>query len=213
LDITSIVLAGGRGLRLGRDKTTETINGQSLIKRVVSSLSFLDSDIIIVSGGDKASLGLDGYPGLRVVNDAYPGKGPLVGIYSGLAASASPYNLVVACDMPFLNRELLAYLLKERAGYDVVLPRLDNMVEPLHAVYSRTCLPTIEEMFRQGKYGVHQLFELVKVRHIEADEIDRFDSGHMSFFNINTEANLTAARELAGRIDEPDCLSELRREV
>jgi molybdopterin-guanine dinucleotide biosynthesis protein A len=213
LDITSIVLAGGRGLRLGRDKATETINGQSLIKRVVSSLSFLDSDIIIVSGGDKVSLGLDGYPGLRVVNDAYPGKGPLVGIYSGLAASASPYNLVVACDMPFLNRELLAYLLKERAGYDVVLPRLDDMVEPLHAVYSRACLPTIEEMFRQGKYGVHQLFELVKVRYVEADEIDRFDPGHMSFFNINTEANLTAARELAGRIDEPDCLSEVRREV
>jgi molybdopterin-guanine dinucleotide biosynthesis protein A len=212
LDITSIVLAGGRGLRLGRDKATETINGQSLIKRVVSSLSFLDSDIIIVSGSDKAALGLDGYPGLRAVNDAYPGKGPLVGIYSGLMASASEYNLVVACDMPFLNRELLAYLLKERADYDVVLPRLDNMVEPLHAVYSRACLPTIEEMFRQGKYGVHQLFELVKVCYVEADEIDRFDPGRMSFFNINTEANLAAARELAGRIDEPDCLSEVRRE-
>jgi molybdopterin-guanine dinucleotide biosynthesis protein A len=213
LDITSIVLAGGRGLRLGRDKATETINGRSLIKRVVSSLSFLDGNIIIVSGGDKASLGLDSYPGLKVVNDAYPDKGPLVGIYSGLTASTSPYNLVVACDMPFLNRELLSYLLKARASYDVVLPRLDNMVEPLHAVYSRACLTTIEEMFRQGKYGVHQLFELVNVWYVEADEIDRFDPVHMSFFNINTEANLVAARELAGRIDEPDRLSQVRREV
>jgi molybdopterin-guanine dinucleotide biosynthesis protein A len=213
LDITSIVLAGGKGLRLGRDKATETINGQSLIKRVVTSLGFLDGDIIIVSGSDKASLGLDGYPGLRVVTDAYPGKGPLVGIYSGLMASESAYNMVVACDMPFLNRELLACLLQERAGYDVVLPRLGNMVEPLHAVYSRACLPTIEEMFRRGQYGVHQLFELVKVRYVEADEIDRFDPRHLSFFNVNTEANLAAARELAGRIDEPGSLSEIRREV
>lgn len=213
MDITAIVLAGGRGLRLGRDKATETINGQSLTKRVVTSLSFLNSDIIIVSGSDKASLGLDGYPGLRVVADVYPGKGPLVGIYSGLTASASVYNLVVACDMPFLNRELIAYLLKERAGYDVVLPRLDSTVEPLHAVYSRACLPTIEEMFRRGKYGVHQLFELVKVRYVEAGEIDRFDPRHISFFNVNTEANLAAARQLAGRIDKPDSLSEVRREV
>ena len=204
MDITSIVLAGGRSLRLGRDKATETINGQSLVKRVVTSLSSLTNNIIIVSGNDKAYLGLDGYPGLRVVADVYPGKGPLVGIYSGLTASAAEYNLVVACDMPFLNRELIAYLFKERAGYDVVLPRLDDMVESLHAVYSRACLPIIEEMFRQGKYGVHQLFELVKVRYVEADEIDRFDPRHMSFFNINTEANLAAAREMAGGIDEPD---------
>lgn len=213
MDITSIVLAGGKGLRLGRDKATETINGQSLVKRVVTSLSFLGGDIIIVSGSGKASLGLDGYPGLMVVADAYPGKGPLVGIYSGLTASAAEYNLVVACDMPFLNRELLAYLLKERAGYDVVLPRLDNMVEPLHAVYSRACLPTIEEMFRQGKYGVHQLFELVNVRYVEADEIDRFDPRHISFFNVNTAVDLAAARQMAGGIDELNSLPEVRREV
>ena len=213
MDITSIVLAGGKGLRLGRDKATEILNGQSLVKRVVTSLSSLTSDIIVVSESDKDSLGLDGYPGLRVVSDVYPGKGPLVGIYSGLTASASSYNLVAACDMPFLNLELIAYLLKETDGYDVVLPRLDNMVEPLHAVYSRACLPTIEEMFRQGKYGVHQLYELVKVRYVEADEIDRFDPHHISFFNVNTEANLAAAREMAGRIDEYDSLSEIRREV
>ena len=73
MDITSIVLAGGKGLRLGRDKATEILNGQSLVKRVVTSLSSLASDIIVVSGSDKASLGLDGYPGLRVVSDVYPG--------------------------------------------------------------------------------------------------------------------------------------------
>jgi molybdopterin-guanine dinucleotide biosynthesis protein A len=68
-------------------------------------------------------------------------------------------------------------------------------------------------MFRQGKYGVHQLYDLVKVRYVETDEIDRFDPRHMSFFNINTEANLAAAREMAGGIDELNSLSEVRREV
>ncbi|MES0278824.1 MAG: molybdenum cofactor guanylyltransferase, partial [Dehalococcoidales bacterium] len=174
MDITSIVLAGGKSLRLGRDKATEILNGQSLVKRVVTSLSSLTSDIIVVSGSDKDSLGLDGYPGLRVVSDVYPGKGPLVGIYSGLTASASSYNLVAACDMPFLNLELIAYLLKETDGYDVVLPRLDNMVEPLHAVYTKSCLAPIEQMIKQDTLSVNRLLDSVKVRHVEAGEIDRF---------------------------------------
>ncbi len=196
MNINCIVLAGGQGLRLGRNKALETIGGKSLIQRVVSSLIVFDSDIIVVTGAKRASLGLDNYPKLRTVTDAYPSKGPLVGIYSGLLASNSFYNLVVACDMPFLNQALLTYMVRASAGSDAVLPRLGNCLEPLHAVYSKGCLEAIEGMFEQGNFAVSQLLNLVRVRYIEAEEISRFDPEHLSLFNINTEADLEIARSL-----------------
>jgi len=144
LDIGSIVLAGGKGVRLGHEKALETVGNKSLIQWVVFALSFLKSDIIIVTAAKQFPPQFIGYPKLRIVTDAYPGKGPLGGIYTGLAASDSFYNLVVACDMPFLNQDLLDYMIKISAGFDLVIPRLGSMVEPLHAVYSKSCLAPIE---------------------------------------------------------------------
>lgn len=195
-DKSFIVLAGGKGARLGRYKALETINHESLIQRVVSSLSFFNSDIIVVIAKGQHLPQFTSYPKLRIVADAYAGRGPLVGIYTGLLASASRYNLVVACDMPFLNPDLLGYMLKISAGFDMVIPRLGNLVEPLHAVYSKGCLSAIEQLLKEGNYTTDRLPSLVKVRHVEAEEIDRFDPEHLSFFNINTEADLEAARRL-----------------
>ena len=107
MDISCIVLDGGRGLRLGRDKTFETFSNTSLLERVVFNLSLFDSDIIIVVATKRASPRFIDYPSLRVVADIYPGKGALGGVYTGLVTSESLYNLVVASDMPFLNEALL----------------------------------------------------------------------------------------------------------
>ena len=198
MDISCIVLAGGKGLRLGRNKALETINSTSLLQRVISQLSFFNSDILIVAAEKQSFPRLAGHSRLRIVTDTYPGKGPLVGIYTGLTASDSFYNLVVACDMPFLNRDLLQYTTEVAHNFDVVVPRLGNMIEPLHAVYSKNCLAPAESLLKQGTTSVHQLFPLVKVRYVEAEEIDRFDPQHWSFFNINTQADLKTARKLAG---------------
>ncbi len=198
MDIGSIVLAGGKGLRLGYEKAVETVGNKSLIQWVVFSLSFLNSDIIIVTVAKQVFPQFIDYPKLRMVTDTYPGKGPLGGIYTGLAASDSFYNLVVACDMPFLNQNLLDYMIQISASFDLVVPRLGNMVEPLHAVYSKGCLAPIEGLLKQGNLKIHELFTLVRVRYVEATEINRFDPKHLSFFNINTEADLEMAREIAG---------------
>ncbi|GAI24430.1 unnamed protein product, partial [marine sediment metagenome] len=144
MDISCIVLAGGKGLRLGQDKALEIIGNRSLLEWVISYLNFFNSDIIIVAASKQSYPQLDGYPKLRVVTDIYVNKGPLGGIYTGLKASNSFYNLVVACDMPFLNQALLHYMLQISAGFDLVVPRLGDMVEPLHAVYSKGCLTPIE---------------------------------------------------------------------
>ena len=197
MDISCVVLAGGKGLRLGQDKALETIGNKSLLERVVSSLSSFNSDIIVVTGREQSFPQLIGYPKLRIATDTYPNKGPLGGIYAGLAASVSFYNLVIACDMPFLNQALLDYMLQLSADFDLVVPQVGNMVEPLHAVYSKSCLAPMEWLLKQGKLSVTELFSLVKVRYVEAEEINWFDPKHLSFFNINTEADLEVARELA----------------
>jgi len=177
LNISCIVLAGGKGLRLGRDKTVEAVGNTSLLERVVSNLSLFNSDIIIVTAVKQFLPQFIDYPKLRLVADIYPGKGALGGIYTGLATSDSLYNLVVACDMPFLNQGLLHYMVQIADGFDLVMPRLDNLVEPLHAVYSKGCLTPMENLLKQGNL--------------------KLDPKHLSFFNINTETDLETARELA----------------
>ena len=139
------------------------------------------------------------HPKLKIVTDIYPGKGPLVGIYSGLVNSSSFYNLVVACDMPFLNKHLISYMLDVADGFDVIIPRLGNMVEPLHAVYSKNCLKSIEKLLAEDSLKIDRLLKIVKVRYVEAREIDSFDPEHLSFFNVNTKADLDIARGLAER--------------
>ena len=197
METSCIVLAGGKSLRLGYDKVLETIGNTSLLERVISRVSLLSSEVIIVTANEPTNLELVDYPKLRILSDIYPGKGPIGGIYTGLAISTSFYNLVVASDMPFLNQNLLHYMIKLSANCDLVVPRVGNLVEPLHAVYTKKCLATIEQMIKQDKLSVNQLFHLVKTRYVEAEEIERFDPKHLSFFNINTKADLKRARELA----------------
>jgi len=197
LNVSCIILAGGKGLRLGKDKVLEIVGNKCLIDRVISSISPLCQDIIVVTGATQTIPQSVSHPKLRVVGDILPDKGPLGGIYTGLQTSDTFYNLVVACDMPFLNQDLLHYLLRSAVDFDVAIPRRNNLVEPLHAVYTKNCLAPIEAMFELGKLSVNRLLGAVKARYVEAEEIDRIDPGHLSFFNINTQADLKKARELA----------------
>ncbi len=200
MEASCIILAGGKSLRLGYDKFLETVGNKNLLQRVISCVSPLSGDIILVTARELTTLQSINYPKLRVVTDIYPGKGPLVGIYTGLVTSISFYNLVVASDMPFLNQALLRYMIQLSTNFDIVTPRVGNLVEPLHAVYTKSCLAPIEQMIKQDKLRVDKLFSLVRVRYVEAEEIERFDPKHLSFFNINTKVDLEKARELAKEI-------------
>jgi len=198
LETSCIILAGGKSSRLENDKVLETVGNRSLLQRVISGVSLLSNDIIIVTASEQTVPECIDYPKLRIVTDICPGKGPLGGIYTGLATSTSFYNLVVASDMPFLNQALLHYMIQLSANFDLVAPRVGDLVEPLHTVYTKNCLAPIEHMIKQGKLRVNLFFSLVKARYVEAEEIERFDPEHLSFFNVNTEADLKRARELAG---------------
>lgn len=196
-DISGIVLAGGKGTRLGHDKIFEIIGNKSLLQRVVSVISRLCHEVIIVTSPERNIPQVISDSNLKIVGDILPGKGPLIGIYTGLKVSNSFYNLVVASDMPFLKLALLQCMAQVAGSYDVVVPRVGSLVEPLHAIYSKNCVAAIENMMKLGKLSVYRLLELVKVRYVQADEIERFDPKHLSFFNINTKADLNKARKLA----------------
>lgn len=194
--MTSIVLAGGKSLRLGKSKCLETINGKSLIERVIERLKSVSSRILIVTSQEQ--LDLPATCEAEVVVDIYPGKGPLGGIYTGLLASESSHILAVACDMPFLNIELLRYMIELSPGFDAVVPRLgERKVEPLHAIYARGCLDNMKARLEHNQLEISRFLNTVCVTYIERAECQKFDPQLLTFFNINSQSDLDRAITLA----------------
>jgi molybdenum cofactor guanylyltransferase len=180
--MTGIVLAGGENKRMGMDKAFLKLDGIPMIEHVLRSLKAVCRDIIIVTNSPQS---YEAY-GVVVVTDAFDMRGPLTGIYSGLQKSADEYNFVVACDMPFLNPDLMAYMAGLAEGYDIVVPAVDGMLEPLHAVYRKGLVPVIEAQIMQRKQRIRELFGNQRVRYVAEEEIDRFDPARKSFKNLNT---------------------------
>ena len=196
--ITSIVLAGGTGTRLGKNKLLEVVGGRPLLQRVIDSLTPVSRQILVVTGQGQTRPGFQvAQTTISVIPDVYPQKGPLGGIYTGLSASETRHSLVVAADMPFLNSRLLQHLSNSATGYDVVMPRINGLIQPLHAVYSRRCLPAIHEQLQRSQLQVRVFLDRIRVRYIEEAEIDRFDPRRLSFFNVNTPDDLEEARDIA----------------
>jgi len=199
--ITSIILAGGRSLRLGRCKAVEAICGKSLLERVIEKLKTISNQILVVTSQEQ--LGLLVACEAEVVVDIYPGKGPLAGIYTGLLASKFPYSIVGACDMPFLNVELLRYMIELSEGFDVVIPRSgEGMIEPLHAIYSRSCINTVRAELERDHLKISQVLDILRVRYVEQEEYQKFDPQHLSFFNVNSMLDLKRATAIATNVQE-----------
>ncbi len=110
-------------------------------------------------------------------------------------------GLVVACDMPLLNLNLLRYMILLSANFDVVIPRIGGKTEPLHAVYSKACIEPIASLLRRNELRIIGFLSQVQVRYVEDHEVDIFDPEHLSFFNINTQDDLMLAQELIRRRD------------
>ena len=195
----SIILGGGQSSRLGQDKISLSIGGENLLQRTISRLSQLGGDIILVLAQDQGKPELSSPQTVKIANDLYSGKGPLIGIYSGLRASDDEYCVAVACDMPFLNIDLLRYMKELAPEFDVVIPQVKNELEPLHAVYSKNCLRVIGEMIEENDLKIRHMLNQVKVRYVEESEVDSFDPDHLSWFNINTPDDLQKATEIMNR--------------
>lgn len=193
--LTAIILAGGKSSRIGinRDKAQLKLAGEPLINWVISGLVpiIIEENIIIVGPPKKYSYFS------KIVQDIFPQKGPLAGIYSGLKASPTFYNLIVGCDMPFLQKELLWYMWENIDSEDIIIPRYGkDYIEPLLAIYSKSCLEIMEKNLKRDILPVRLIFPYLKVKYIEDEKIIKFDPKHLSFFNINFKKNLIKAEEL-----------------
>jgi len=192
--LTAIILAGGKSSRIGsdQDKAMLKLNGKRLIDIVISKLKHIVEDNIIIIGPPEK------YPSYKqVVPDLFNQRGLLVGLYSGLKASASRYNFVVGCDMPFLKVELLRYMGDKVDSNDIIIPRYaKSYVEPLCAIYSKTCLEIMKRNIEAGILSIRRIFPYLKVKYIEEEEIKRIDPELNSFFNINYKEDFIRAEEL-----------------
>ena len=191
--VSGVVLAGGESRRLGRDKALERIGDKTLIERVVGCIAPVSAEVIVVVASPPKAAALPLPADVRVVSDRYPRCGSLGGIFTGLSASREPWILLVACDMPFLDPRLMRGLMAMRRGVDAVVPCLNGRPEPLHALYSKTCLEPMERMLQGGLLKIAPLFEMVRVRYVDERTIDRIDPHHRSFFNVNSPADVEEA--------------------
>ena len=196
MSVSGIVLAGGISKRFGRDKAVEPFQGQPLINRVIESLSAVVDEVIVVVNSDERGQSLPLPASSRAVTDIYPNCGSLGGIFSGLTIASNDWGLVVACDMPFLNIDLLRHILDSRSGFDAVVPILDGWPESVHAVYSKACLPFMEEKMQAGRLKIAGFFEDVRVNYISEEALLGYDPEKLSFFNINSQDDLELAISL-----------------
>ncbi len=191
-NLTVAVLAGGKSSRMGTDKSFVRVLGRPLIEDVLAQVAGLGAETIIITNrvDDYRALGLP------LFTDVLPDKGALGGIYTALHSSLQPHILCVACDMPFVVRPLMDYLISLIPEADAIVPRLNGEAEPFRAIYSQACLAPIRAALDAGKMRVISFFPDVRVRFVDEPEIDRFDPQHLSFFNVNTPEDLEQARRL-----------------
>ncbi len=192
-DLSVVILAGGNSSRMGRDKSFVQVGGRAVIDRIVSQLDGYGAEMILITNKPDDYR----YLGLPQFGDLLPGKGALGGLYTAVTYASQPRALVVACDMPFVNLRLLDHLVALASEFDAVVPRLDGEAEPFRAVYSRECLGAMRAALDSGKMRVISWFPDVRVRFVEAAEVEQYDPQRLTFFNVNTPEDLERAQQLA----------------
>lgn len=180
--MNGIILAGGENRRMGADKAFLAIDGRPMIEHILGLFAGLFKQTIIVTNSPERYRSY----GVELVADALAIRGPLTGIYSGLQRSGEEFNFIAACDMPFLNHHLIVYMGEISRGHDAVVPLVNGLPEPLHAIYNKRSLSQIESHIRSGERRIYPIFDRLDVRYLGDEEIGRIDPDRRSFRNINT---------------------------
>lgn len=181
-DVAGVILAGGESSRMGRNKALMEVNGERMVETAYRRMAELFDEVLLVTNTPET---YEFIP-CRKIADIYPGMGPLGGIHAALSNCAAERAFVTACDMPGLNPRLIRELSSMSSGVDVVIPETPGGLEPLHAVYSKSCLPKMEKMLRGGERRILSFFDLAQVRLVPRGKIAVLDPDYASFRNVNT---------------------------
>jgi molybdopterin-guanine dinucleotide biosynthesis protein A len=190
-----MILAGGKSVRMGQDKAFIEVNGVPIILRVFAVLDRLFRETIIVANVKEPYAELH----IPVYTDLLPDQGALGGLYTGLVYSAFQYSFCVACDMPFLNRAVIEYLLSKAEFYDAVGPRTSDGFQPLHAIYSKSCLSPIRHFLDQKKTKIMDFYPEIRLGIVDEKEFLSLDPEKRSFTNVNTPEELLMLQEKRNR--------------
>jgi molybdopterin-guanine dinucleotide biosynthesis protein A len=190
-NITGIILSGGKSLRMGENKAFIKIGGIPIINRIHSLFENIFNEIIIVTNQTQ----LFAHFNAKIYSDLFPDRGVLAGLYTGLFFSSFPYSFCVACDMPFLKESVINYLIQMIDDCDVVVPRIRDGLEPLHAIYSKNCLDPIKKLIDEGKYKILEFYPMVRIKTIDQQALIPLDPLMESFVNVNTRDQLLMIKQ------------------
>ena len=181
MDITAYITAGGSSRRFKEDKSLYSYCGKTLIQNVYDTLSGFFQQVFIIANEDKkyAFLTAD------VIPDLVEGFGPLGGLYTALVHARPERIFFCGCDMPHLSPGLISYMVELSADYDVVVPVVPKGYEPVHAVYSKQCLPFVKNSIDSGDKRIVAFYSRVRVREVSVDEMGQFGDWEKMLFNIN----------------------------
>ena len=191
---TGIILAGGASKRMPGDKAFMEVAGLRVIDIQMDVIDGLFEEVLIVGNTERMErLSLYAKDGVRVMEEPVRGMGPLGGILSGLQVSCSDENFILACDMPFIKREAVAFVMDGLAGYQVCVPRTPKGLEPLHAAYRRDCIDAIARQLESGNLKVTGFYDRVSVNCLPWEELKRFDPAGRLLYNINSPEDMESA--------------------
>jgi molybdopterin-guanine dinucleotide biosynthesis protein A len=195
--MTGVILAGGRGARLGGSKAALRLGNETLLERTGRLLRESFGTVVVVAG-DRNLRSL--LPWADVIADEVENVGPMGGLHAALRHIRTEHAFVVGCDMPRLEAQLIAAQARLARGADIVVPRHDGLLEPLHAIYGKGCLPAIERQIASGDYRLRSIFGQVRTVYLDLLPSDPFGD---IFTNINSHVDLQRMGALPSRATWP----------
>lgn len=184
MNISGIILSGGLNTRIfGQNKSFLTIGQETFLQRLIRKLRPLFSEMILVTRQPN----LYPIPEIELVSDIYPIRSSLTGIHAGLVHAKNQYAFITACDTPLLKPELVQIVIKFcDPDVAVVVPEKEGHFEPLCAIYSKKCLPLIEEALSEKELKINKLFQKVPIKVVPQKILEEVDPELESFYNVNT---------------------------
>ena len=187
--VTGFILLGGKSSRYGSNKAFVEIDGVRLLDRVAAVMTSIFRHVVLLTNTPEQYA----YLHMPMVEDLVKGFGPMGGIYTGLTTLSDEAGFFVACDMPFLRERLIHHMVDVREDFDAVVPRVDWMLEPLHALYSKECRPVLHDAIEHNQHQIVKCLAGMRVRYVDEEELRLWDPDLRSFFNINKPQDLRGA--------------------
>lgn len=195
--VSVIVLAGGYGRRMGGEKLFLEVNSVPLVLKVLRKVSRFSGEILLSVAPRQTPYvsgmlsGIISQYGLRLVEDRQEGDGPLAGILEGMKRASLGWSFVCACDMPWISEAVVRALWScGEEDSDAIVPRVGGYFEPLHAFYSRNCIPAIERAVLSGERKITSFYNSVKVSAVDDECFSHLPGYKKSFGNLNSRNDL-----------------------